>query len=319
MNAGGMFAAELEAARGRDGPDRADGARIPRHASCEAPARHADDARPVPAPLLPARVRRPDHGRLRARAAVVARRIRPTSTASCSRRTGLASSRCSNAVRRVPGLEKMQAVRLINGPEAFTPDGEFILRPKPCAATGRGRLPAHRGLAGAGGMGKLVAEWIVEGTPSLDVWHMDSAASAPPTPAGNTLARTTEVYSTYYDVKYPGHEREAGATAAPPAAYARLRGSAPPSARRPAGSRAGLVRGERRRRRRACARARLGQPPLVAGDRRLGAACREAAAVFDESSFMKIEVSRPNATSCSSGSATTASPATSARSPTRRC
>ncbi|WP_163886409.1 hypothetical protein, partial [Providencia stuartii] len=61
---------------------------------------------------------------------------------------------------------------------------------------------AH-GLAGAGGMGRLVAEWIVEGTPSLDVWEMDSRRfGAAYRSRDYALARATEIYSTYYDVKY---------------------------------------------------------------------------------------------------------------------
>src|SRR6202142_1010249 len=111
----------------------------------------------------------------------------------------------TNAIVRVPSLEDAEVVRLINGPEAFTPDGEFILGPTDVrgfwVAAGFG---AH-GLGGAGGMGKLVAEWIAEGRPSLDVWEMDSRRFGPHYRSrAYTLARTTEVYSTYYDVKYPG-------------------------------------------------------------------------------------------------------------------
>ena len=79
-----------------------------------------------------------------------------------------------NAVVRVPALAEMEVIRLINGPEAFTPDGEFILGPSDVRGFWVAAGFCAHGLAGAGGMGKLVAEWIVEGTPSLDVWHMDS-------------------------------------------------------------------------------------------------------------------------------------------------
>src|SRR6266576_3475185 len=79
-----------------------------------------------------------------------------------------------NAVRRVPSLEEMEVVRLINGPEAFTPDGEFILGPTDVRGFWTAAGFCAHGLAGAGGMGRLVAEWIAEGTPSLDAWHMDS-------------------------------------------------------------------------------------------------------------------------------------------------
>src|SRR5438876_6705855 len=116
-----------------------------------------------------------------------------------------------NAVVRVPELADAEVVRLVNGPEAFTPDGEFILGP----TTVRGFWVAAgfcaHGLAGAVGMGRLVAEWIVEGLPGFDVWEMDSRRfGAHYASREYTLARTHEIYSTYYDVKYPGHEREAG-------------------------------------------------------------------------------------------------------------
>ena len=116
-----------------------------------------------------------------------------------------------NAIVRVPSLAEMEVVKLINGPEAFTPDGEFILGPSDVRGFWVAAGFCAHGLAGAGGMGKLVAEWIVEGTPSLDVWHMDSRRfGAAYRSREYTLARTKEIYETYYDVKYPGHERSAG-------------------------------------------------------------------------------------------------------------
>ena len=99
-----------------------------------------------------------------------------------------------NAIRRVPALAEMEVVRLINGPEAFTPDGEFILGPTDVRGFWIAAGFCAHGLAGAGGMGELVAEWIVEGTPSLDVWHMDSRRfGAAYTTRDYTLSRTTEV------------------------------------------------------------------------------------------------------------------------------
>src|ERR687888_2404159 len=80
----------------------------------------------------------------------------------------------TNAVVRVPALEDLEVVRLINGPEAFTPDGEFILGESDVRGFWVAAGFCAHGLAGAGGMGQLVAEWIVEGIPSLDVWEMDS-------------------------------------------------------------------------------------------------------------------------------------------------
>jgi glycine cleavage system aminomethyltransferase T/glycine/D-amino acid oxidase-like deaminating enzyme len=197
-----------------------------------------------------------------------------------------------NAIARVPSVEEMEVVRLVNGPEAFTPDGEFVLGPSDVRGLWVAAGFCAHGLAGAGGMGKLVAEWIVEGTPSLDVWHMDSRRfGAAYRSQAYTLARTKEVYETYYDVKYPGHERSAGRPLRVSAAYGRL-------------AALGAVFGEKA----GWERANWFEPNAANGDESLrprgwagklwspaiGAehvACREGAALFDESSFAKLDVS----------------------------
>jgi glycine cleavage system aminomethyltransferase T/glycine/D-amino acid oxidase-like deaminating enzyme len=201
-----------------------------------------------------------------------------------------------NALVRVPSLGDMEVTRLINGPEAFTPDGEFILGPSEVhgfwVATG---FCAH-GLAGAGGMGRLVAEWIVEGVPSLDVWEMDSRRFGRHYRSREyTLARTTEVYSTYYDVKYPGHERSAGRQLRLSPAYPRLQelGAAfgeKSGWERPNWFEPNAEHGDESLRPRGWA-GRLWSPAIGAEHR----ACRETAAIFDETSFAKIEIAGPDA------------------------
>jgi 4-methylaminobutanoate oxidase (formaldehyde-forming) len=196
-----------------------------------------------------------------------------------------------NAIVRVPSLADMEVVRLVNGPEAFTPDGEFILGPSDVRGFWVAAGFCAHGLAGAGGMGKLVAEWIVDGSPSLDVWHMDSRRfGAAHRSQTYTLARTKEVYETYYDVKYPGHERTAGRPLRVSAAYGRL-------------TELGAAFGEKA----GWERANWFEPNAANGDESLrprgwagklwspaiGAehvACRERAALFDESSFAKLDV-----------------------------
>ncbi len=116
-----------------------------------------------------------------------------------------------NAQVRVPALADVGVRKLINGPEAFTPDNEFCLGETEVGgffvAAG---LCAH-GIAGAGGIGKVMAEWIVGGEPELDVWHMDIRRfGAHYRSPSYTLARTIENYETYYDIRYPSHERCAG-------------------------------------------------------------------------------------------------------------
>ncbi|MEX2612184.1 MAG: FAD-dependent oxidoreductase, partial [Gaiellaceae bacterium] len=195
-----------------------------------------------------------------------------------------------NAIVRVPGLAEMEVIRLINGPEAFTPDGEFILGPSEVRGFWVAAGFCAHGLAGAGGMGKLVAEWIVEGTPSLDVWHMDSRRFGLSYRSREyTVARTKEIYETYYDVKYPGHERSAGRPLRVSPTYTRL-------------SELGAVFGEKS----GWERANWFEPNAVRGDESLRPggwagklwspaigvehlACRETAAIFDDS-FAKIDI-----------------------------
>ncbi len=197
-----------------------------------------------------------------------------------------------NAVRRVPGLAELAVVRLINGPEAFTPDNEFILGPTDVRGFWVAAGFCAHGLAGAGGMGKLVAEWILDEVPSLDVWEMDSRRFGTAYRTREyTLARTIEVYSTYYDVKYPGHERQAGRPLRVSPTYARLQelGAAfgeKSGWERPNWFEPNAARGDESLRPRGWA-GRLWSPAIGAEH----VATREAAALFDETSFAKIEIS----------------------------
>ena len=174
-----------------------------------------------------------------------------------------------NAIARVPSLGEMEVVKLINGPEAFTPDGEFILGPSDVRGFWVAAGFCAHGLAGAGGMGKLVAEWIVEGTPSLDVWHMDSRRFGACLSQPRVHARSHEG-----DLRDVLRRQVPGPRAVGRAPAARLLGVRATAAarRRVRGEvRLGaceLVRAERRARRRVAAAARVGGQALVAGDRR---------------------------------------------------
>jgi len=196
-----------------------------------------------------------------------------------------------NALVRVPSLADMEVIRLINGPEAFTPDGEFILGPSEVRGFWVAAGFCAHGLAGAGGMGKLVAEWIVEGVPSLDVWEMDSRRFGRQYRSRDyTLARTVEIYSTYYDVKYPGHERAAGRPLRLSPAYPRLQELGAAFGEKSGWERVNWFdpnakRGEESLRPRGWA-GRLWSSAIGAEHR----ASRETAALFDETSFAKIEI-----------------------------
>jgi 4-methylaminobutanoate oxidase (formaldehyde-forming) len=207
------------------------------------------------------------------------------------------------AVRRVPSMADAEVTRLINGPEAFTPDNEFILG----ESAVRGFFVAAgfcaHGIAGAGGIGQQVARWIVDGEPELDLWKMDIRRFGPQYRSqAYTLARTYENYATYYDIHYPNEERQAGRPLRLSPAYEEL-------------AALGAVFGEKSGWERpnwfagnedgagVATRAELEaqRPRGWAGEHwstAIGAealACRRRAALFDESSFAKIEVAGPGA------------------------
>ncbi len=113
-----------------------------------------------------------------------------------------------NSIRRVPAIETAEVKMLLNGPEGFTPDGEFLLGPTSVKGFWVACAFCAHGLAGAGGMGKVMAEWIVDGSPEWDTWRLDVRRFGP---NYNSLeyarARTFETYTQYYDIHYPGEER----------------------------------------------------------------------------------------------------------------
>jgi glycine cleavage system aminomethyltransferase T/glycine/D-amino acid oxidase-like deaminating enzyme len=209
------------------------------------------------------------------------------------------SSLLASGRERVPALAQAALVREVNGLEAFTPDGEFILGEAPevrgyWVACG---FCAH-GVSGAGGVGKLLAEWIIEGEPGLNVWQMDIRRFGAHTASRSYLSsRVHEVYSTYYDITYPLKEHSSARNLRLSPLYHRL-------------CELGAVFGEK---------SGWERPnwfainePLAAGQNwplpqgwaahawspAIGAehqAARERVALFDETSFSKIEVDGPGA------------------------
>jgi glycine cleavage system T protein len=203
-----------------------------------------------------------------------------------------------NAFGLVPAMQRAEIVRLINGPEAFTPDGEFILGESDVhgffVAAG---FCAH-GIAGAGGIGKVVAEWIVEGEPEVDVWTMDIRRfGAHYRSRRYALARAHEVYSTYYDIHYPKEERSAGRPLKTSPAFGALRALGAEFGEKSGWERANWLGSNEDRRFEGL------RPRGWAGRHWSTAivaevlATRERAGVFDESSFAKIEVSGSQAAS----------------------
>ncbi len=115
------------------------------------------------------------------------------------------------AISRVPAIENAGITRMINGPEAFTPDNEFILGESGVRGFFVAAGFCAHGIAGTGGIGQQMAHWIVDGEPELDLWKMDIRRFGGQYRSQRlTLARTYENYATYYDIHYPNEERLAG-------------------------------------------------------------------------------------------------------------
>ncbi len=113
-----------------------------------------------------------------------------------------------NSIQRVPVVESAEIIQLLNGPEGFTPDGEFLLGPTSVKGFWVACAFCAHGLAGAGGIGKAMAEWIIDGQPEWDVWRLDVRRFGSNYASQDyTVTRTVETYSMYYDIHYPGEER----------------------------------------------------------------------------------------------------------------
>jgi 4-methylaminobutanoate oxidase (formaldehyde-forming) len=116
------------------------------------------------------------------------------------------------ALPRVPALAAAGIKELINGPESFTPDGNFILGPAPGVHgfyVGAG-FNAF-GIAAGGGAGKVLAEWIVGGEAPFDVWPVDIRRfGAPHGDIDWVRRRTLELYGKHYSIAWPGEEHASG-------------------------------------------------------------------------------------------------------------
>jgi 4-methylaminobutanoate oxidase (formaldehyde-forming) len=113
-----------------------------------------------------------------------------------------------NAIHRTPCLETAEVKLLLNGPESFTLDGNFILGEAPelrgyfvCAGFN------SAGIANAGGAGKLIAEWIAQGEAPIDLWDVDIRRFAPVHANRKHLFdRTSETLGLHYAMRWPREE-----------------------------------------------------------------------------------------------------------------
>ena len=202
-----------------------------------------------------------------------------------------------NAFGLVPVLQTAEVVTMINGPEAFTPDGEFILGESDVRGFFVAAGFCAHGIAGAGGIGKVMADWIVRRRARVrpvEDGHPPVRRAVPVAALRPRAGRRGLL-----DVlRHPLSGR--GAAGGTPAARRRRRTrDSSTSGRSSARSRAGSGRtGSRRTRIRRSRGSVPADGPASTGRRAIAAehvATRERAGLFDESSFAKIEVSGPDA------------------------
>ncbi len=193
------------------------------------------------------------------------------------------------AVGRVPAMENAGVKSFINGPESFTPDGNFIL----------GEAPETRGIfvgagfnafgiAAGGGAGMALAEWVAKGEPPYDLWPVDIRRFGRNHGDERWVrTRTLEACAKHYAMAWPFEEYASGRPLRRSPLYDRLKSQ-------------GAAFGEKLgwERPNWFADAALGEAPAdrysfgrqnwfeaVGREHR---ACRERVAVFDQSSFAKF-------------------------------
>ncbi|MFQ5620146.1 MAG: FAD-dependent oxidoreductase, partial [Rhodospirillales bacterium] len=199
-----------------------------------------------------------------------------------------------NGLIRVPALEHAQVRQFINGPESFTPDSNFILGEAPelrhfFVAAGFNSM----GISAAGGAGRALAAWIVEGAPAEDLWPVDIRRFAGFEGDDAFLKkRVSEVLGLHYQMPWPLRELETARPVRRSPVYDRLKAK-------------GACFGSKMGWERANWFATGGAPAKMEYSWQRGTwfdraaeehrAAREAVAVFDQTSFSKFLLRGPDA------------------------
>ncbi len=199
-----------------------------------------------------------------------------------------------NAIARVPALATAGVKQLLNGPESFTPDGNFILGEAPELANcfiGAG-FNAF-GIASGGGAGMALAEWVAKGEAPYDLWPVDIRRFGGVHRSLDWVrARTVEAYGKHYTIAWPSEEMTSARPTRRSPLYAHLKA-------------AGACFGEKLGWERPNWFAVAGEDPVdrysyqrpgwfdaVGREHR---AAREAAVLIDQSSFAKFTLKGPDA------------------------
>ncbi len=199
-----------------------------------------------------------------------------------------------NAIYRVPALATAGIKQLLNGPESFTPDGNFIL----------GEAPELRncfigagfnafGIASGGGAGMALAEWVVKGAAPYDLWPVDIRRFGSVHRSTDWVrSRTMEAYGNHYTIAWPMEEMQTASPTRRSPLYAHLKAAGACFGEKLGWERPNWFAGPGETPEDRYSYGRPGWHQAVAREHQ---AAREAAVLIDQSSFAKFTLKGPDA------------------------
>ncbi len=110
------------------------------------------------------------------------------------------------AYRRFPALEHAGVKSVIHGPFTFAPDGNPLVGPVPGMRNYWSACGVMAGFSQGGGVGLMLAQWMIEGECERDVTAMDVARYGDWITPGYTLPKVVENYQKRFSVAYPNEE-----------------------------------------------------------------------------------------------------------------
>ena len=132
------------------------------------------------------------------------------------------AERLALGFERIPALERAGIKTVVNGPFAFGPDGNPLIGPVPGLRNYWVAVGVMAGFCQAGGVGLCMAQWMVEGEPSIDVWAMDVARFGAFATPGWGTTKSAENYERRFVMTFPNETLPKGRRQMTTALYDRL-------------------------------------------------------------------------------------------------
>ena len=127
------------------------------------------------------------------------------------------------AIQRVPAFGEVGVKKVYNGAIAYTPDGSPIVGPAPGLKNFWLNEGHTFGVTAAGGAGWQLAEWIVEGEPTIDMLGVDPRRFGPYAQKGYLVEKNEEAYAKVFTIHYPDEERVAARPLRQTPCYSRMK------------------------------------------------------------------------------------------------